>query len=92
MDLSDWRVCDRLCRRRRCTPAGDLHNRNVFPGEQGDSNLYGYDCILYRKLYHYFSGKLYYEDRRCSRSENDPASEYGSYHCGNPSCPVCKEE
>lgn len=65
MDLSDWRVCDRLCRRRRCTPAGDLHNRNVFPGEQGDSNLYGYDCIQYRKLYHYFSGKLYYENRRC---------------------------
>ena len=71
---------------------GVLQNRNVFPGEQGDSNLYGYDCIQYRKLYHYFSGKLYYENRRCSRSKNDPASEYGSYHCGNPSCPVCKEE
>lgn len=35
MDLSDWRVCDRLCRRRRCTPAGDLHNRNVFPENKG---------------------------------------------------------
>ena len=90
--LSGRWFCDRICRCRRCSPAGSFHNSRVLPREQRNSNLTGNDRIQHRELHNLKPCRVHYQSWRKQCSENDPSSEHGSDHRRYPARPLCKEE